>query len=85
MKKPGKKKRPTFEECYSIIDEEIKKRRSKWSLTSLSWMDYDDVSQIIRTHIFKKWHLFDHEKPLGPWLNRIITNQIKNLISKKGV
>jgi len=80
MKKRGKKNKPTFEECYPIIDEEIKKRRSKWSLTSLSWMDYDDVSQIIRVHVYKKWHLYDEKKPLGPWLNRLITNQIKNLI-----
>jgi RNA polymerase sigma factor (sigma-70 family) len=43
-------------------------------------MDFDDVSQIIRIHIYKKWHLYDPEKPLGPWLNRIISNQIKNLI-----
>jgi len=80
MSKKGKKKKPTFEESYSTIDEEIKKRRGKWNLTSLSWMDYDDVSQIIRIHIYKKWHLYDPAKPLGPWLNRIITNQIKNLI-----
>jgi hypothetical protein len=25
-------------------------------------------------------HLYDAEKPLAPWLNRIISNQIKNLI-----
>jgi len=43
-------------------------------------MDYDDVSQILRIHIHKKWHLYDQAKPLAPWLNRIISNQIKNLI-----
>ena len=43
-------------------------------------MDYDDVSQIIRIHIYKKWKLYNQDKPLGPWLNRIISNQIKNLI-----
>ena len=43
-------------------------------------MDFDDVSQILRIHIYKKWHLYDPEKPLAPWLNRIISNQIKNLI-----
>ena len=41
-------------------------------------MDYDDVSQIIRLHIYKKWDMYDPAKPLAPWLNRIITNQIKN-------
>ena len=79
-KKKGVNKKPTFEESFHIIDEERRKRRNKWNLTSLSWMDYDDVSQIIRIHIYKKWNLYDAKQPLTPWLNRIITNQIKNLI-----
>ena len=69
-----------FEDYIEQIDAEIKKRRSKWNLTALSWMDFDDVSQILRIHIFKKWHLYDTKKPLNPWINRIISNQIKNLI-----
>ena len=59
---------------------EISKRRSGWFLTSISYIDYDDVSQIIFHHIFKKWDQWNPEKPLEPWLNRIITNQIKNLV-----
>ena len=72
--------KPTFEESIGFIDRELAKRRGKWNLTSLHWMDYDDVSQIIRIHIYEKWHLYDKDKPLGPWVNRIISNQIKNLI-----
>ena len=75
-----KNKSLSFEESIHLIDEEIKKRRNKWSLTALAWMDYEDVSQIIRIHIYKKWHMYDSSKPLAPWLNRIISNQIKNLI-----
>lgn len=78
--KKVEKKNPTFEESIRLIDEEIKKRRNKWNLTALAWMDYEDVSQIIRIHIYKKWDMYDPTKPLGPWLNRIISNQIKNLI-----
>lgn len=70
----------TFEDYLPVIDQEIAKRRHKWSLTSLTWMDYDDVSQIIRIHIYRKWHLYNPECPLQPWLNAIITNQIRNLI-----
>lgn len=70
----------SFENYLEVIDEEISKRRNKWNLTSLNWMDYDDVSQIIRLHIYKKWHLFDQTKPIQPWLNVIIAHQIKNLI-----
>jgi len=72
--------KPEFEDCISEIDLEIIKRRGKWNLSALTWMDFDDVSQILRIHIYKKWHLYDHSKPLAPWLNRIISNQIKNLI-----
>lgn len=43
-------------------------------------MDYDDVAQIIRIHIHKKWDHYEASRPLGPWLNTIITNQIRNLV-----
>jgi len=69
-----------FEDFIEVIDKEIVKRKPKWNLKSLAWLDYDDVSQIIRIHIHKKWHLYDQKKPIGPWLNAIIANQIKNLI-----
>lgn len=73
-------KKRSFEECLPIIDIEIAKRRKKWTLTSLASLDYQDVSQIIRIHIFKKWDQYQQDKPLAPWLNSIITNQIRNLI-----
>ena len=75
-----KEKKPKFENCIEDINREIAKRRNKWNLTALCWMDFEDVSQILRIHIHKKWHMYDSEKPLGPWVNRIISNQIKNLI-----
>jgi len=75
-----KNEKPKFENFIDDINAEISKRKSKWNLTALTWMDFDDVSQILRIHIYKKWHLYDPEKPLSPWLNRIISNQIKNLI-----
>jgi hypothetical protein len=72
--------KPSFEICLSIIDEELTKRRSKWRLTAIAWMDFDDVCQKIRLHIFNKWDQWDNLRPLRPWLNTIITNQITNLI-----
>jgi DNA-directed RNA polymerase specialized sigma24 family protein len=69
----------TFEDCILEIDNEIRKRKSKWNLTALSWMDYDDVSQIIRIHINNKWHLYNQNEPLAPWVNTVISNQIRNL------
>jgi len=69
-----------FEDKIDEINQEILKRKNKWSLTSISWMDFSDVSQILRIHINNKWNQYDQKKPLAPWVNRIITNQIKNLI-----
>jgi hypothetical protein len=75
-----KQKKTKFEDNIDIIDEEIIKRRGKWNLSSLAWIDYDDVSQIIRIHIYQKWDQYDPDKSLRPWLNRVITNQLKNII-----
>lgn len=73
-------KKPSFESLIDVINSEIVKRKSKWNLTAINWMDFSDVAQILRIHIYKKWHLYDYKKPLAPWVNRIISNQIKNLI-----
>jgi len=72
--------KPKFDDYIEIIDQEIIKRKNKWALTSLQWLDFEDVAQIIRIHIFKKWEQYDSSKPIQPWLNRIITNQIRNII-----
>jgi hypothetical protein len=42
-----------------VIDKELSKRRHKWFLYSVAWIDFDDVCQIIRAHIHKKWHQWD--------------------------
>lgn len=73
-------RKPTFEESIDIIDELIRKRRYKWNLSALAWLDYDDISQILRLHIYKKWDQYDPAKPLSHWVNAIISNQISNLI-----
>tara|TARA_R100000808_G_C2143957_1_gene151726 strand:+ start:1214 stop:1942 length:729 start_codon:yes stop_codon:yes gene_type:complete len=76
----AKQPKITYEEKYEIIEVELNKRRAKWFLKSLTWVDFDDVKQIIRTHLYKKWEQWDQERPLRPWLNRIITNQLKNIL-----
>lgn len=75
-----KKNKIKFEGCINLINTEILKRKNKWTLSTLNWIDFEDVSQIIRFHIYKKWNLYDDSKPILPWINRIISNQIKNLI-----
>jgi RNA polymerase sigma factor (sigma-70 family) len=76
----AKKAKITYEGSYCIIEQELNKRRGKWFLTSLAWIDFDDVKQIISTHIYKKWAQWDQDRPLRPWLNRIISNQLKNIL-----
>ena len=73
-------RKPTFEESIDVIDNEIQKRKPKWTLTAINWMDFEDVSQIIRIHIHKKWHMYDENQPLKQWVNKIITNQISNIL-----
>lgn len=69
-----------FEEKIDIIDLELEKKRNKWYLTARNDIDYNDVKQIIRIHIWKKWDKWDQKKPIGPWLNSIINNQISNIL-----
>lgn len=69
-----------FEDKIDIIDNELRKRKGKWQLKARADFDFQDVEQIIRFHIFKKWSLWNQEKALEPWLNRIITRQISNLL-----
>ena len=75
-----KKEKPTYEEKSDLVDNEIRKRRPKWRLTSLAWVDFDDVSQIMRAHLARKWDQWDPDRPLVPWVNKIITNQFKNIL-----
>jgi DNA-directed RNA polymerase specialized sigma24 family protein len=80
LKKQSNPPNFTFEDKHKEIDVEIKKRRGKWFLDSLAWFDFSDVEQIIRAHIFKKWDQWDQSRPLAPWINKIITNQMKNIL-----
>jgi len=70
----------TFEEGLPILDAELKKRKYKWSLSAITYMDYDDVSQIIRNHVFKKFNQYNPLLPFRPWVNKIISSQIKNIL-----
>ena len=74
------RKKKKFEDMYDIIDQVIKKRKNKWKLKAITWFDFEDIEQIIKVHIHKKWHLWDQSRAIEPWVNRIVTNQIRNII-----
>lgn len=72
--------KPQFEDYLDIIDSELAKRRSKWHLYAINWISYEDIEQIIRFHIFKKFEQYDPARPIGPWIGKIIHHQLSNLI-----
>jgi hypothetical protein len=76
----GRPRKIRYEEKIDVINVEIKKRRGKWFLDSIPWISFEDVEQIIRLHIYQKWKLWDQKRDLKPWINKIITNQFKNIL-----
>ena len=70
----------SFEDKLEQIEAALERKRSKWHLDAVTYIDYDDIKQVIMTHIYKKWHLWDQAKPIEPWLSRVVSNQFKNLL-----
>ena len=70
----------SFEDKLKEIEAALERKRSKWDLDALAYIDYDDIKQTIMCHIYKKWHLWDQSKPIEPWLSRVVSNQFKNLL-----
>jgi len=76
----GRPKKLIFEDQIEVINQEIRKRKNKWFLDSMPWISFEDVEQIIRVHIYQKWDKWDQERELKPWINKIISNQFKNIL-----
>ena len=70
----------SFEDKLQEIETALERKRTKWDLDALAYVDYDDIKQVIMCHIYKKWHLWNQEKPIEPWLSRVVSNQFKNLL-----
>lgn len=68
-----------FQARIKEIDEVLEKKRSRWHLY-LGYMDFDDVSQIVRTHIYVKLNLYDKSRPFKVWASKVADSQIKNLV-----
>lgn len=67
----------TFESQAEFIKDEIKKRESKWRLQNPSW---EDVSAMLLTRIWEKFHKYDQTKPLQNWVNTVITHHTINIL-----
>ena len=70
----------SFEDKLKEIEVALERKRSKWDLYALAYIDYDYIKQTIMCHIYKKWHLWNQSKPIEPWLSRVVSNKFKNLL-----
>lgn len=70
----------SFEEALPDFNDVLKLYRGRWTLSSYSW---EDLQQDIRIHAYKKWHLYNQDKPLKPWAARLIQNYIKNALRNR--
>ena len=70
----------TFEECFDEINKVIESRKHRWMLSAIAYMNWDDVAQHLRFHIWKKFHLYNQTRPLASWLAAVINNQMTNLV-----
>lgn len=70
----------SFESQIEKIDVALSQHSHTWTLKARPDISYDDVEQIIRIHIYKKWNQWDQNLPLEPWIHRIISNQLINIL-----
>ncbi len=70
----------TFEQCIPELLEIINKHRHKWHLTSVPSLSWEDISQILISHIFVKFHLYDQSKSLKSWANQVCHNRLINAL-----
>lgn len=66
-----------FKQLYPEIKLIVARRRPSWTLSTLPW---EDVESILITRIYQQLPLYDTTKPLQNWANRLISNQISNLL-----
>lgn len=71
----------TFEASIETIDLMIAKQRTLWNLDKYPSISYEDISQMLRIHIEKKWHTFKQGMPLEPWVSKIIKHKIYNFLN----
>ncbi len=70
--------KPTFEEMIPAAMVEINKRRNGWTLSSVP---FEDVIQLLLIHANEKyWQYIPEKAPFVNWLNRLITNRLKNIL-----
>lgn len=70
-----------FEQNIDKINKAIKQKTSFWALKAITYMDYDDVAQLLRIHVSEKIGQWKEEKgTFESWVAKVVKNRIKNLI-----
>lgn len=69
-----------FEDKIDTIIKMINSKRYLWRLSALSYISFEDVSQLLLIHINEKFSQWDQEKPIEPWLSVIINNRMNNIM-----
>ena len=68
----------SFEEVEPIIDNLLERRRNRWNLEAVRHVDFDDIKQEIKIHIYQKFDMWNQDLPFENWCATIIHNQLIN-------
>lgn len=70
-----------FNEHYEEFKVLVGKRRHKWRATSI--MEWEDLESRLLTRIFRQLSHYDETRPLDRWANRLVSNEIRNVLRDK--
>ena len=70
----------SFEDCLPEIEIIIENKRKDWTFKASVMCDFDDVKSVIMVHIWRKWYLYNQDKPLGGWVATIVKHQFHNIL-----
>lgn len=66
----------TYEDVADEIDLILAKKSGKWRLV---YPSFEDVSQLVRVHIFTKFDMWDQSRPFAKWASQVAERRIINI------
>lgn len=69
-----------FVKNFEIIAAQVDRHKFKWRLKAVPSVTWDDVRQLLLIHIWKKIDQWDETRPIEPWVNTIVNNQLINML-----
>jgi hypothetical protein len=77
MSEPERNIEQEFKRLLPEIRIIVARRRPSWTLSTMAW---EDVESVLTTRIYQKLHLYDVLRPFENWCNRLISNEMANLL-----